>query len=145
MRRGFTILEVIMTLGLLVMFFAASGEVFRSTVLLSSAGENLSNQSSQIDSAVWQLRKDVWNSRSISVPATNSVELSIDDKTSILWKIDSAGDLVRATPSGNPQRWPAIGTGWTFSTDAVSISISDGSSAPIRMISQVLLSRKEEP
>jgi prepilin-type N-terminal cleavage/methylation domain-containing protein len=62
-RLGFSIIEVLMALSLLVMFFAASGEVFKSTVLLSSASQDLCDHTSQIDSVERQLRVDAWNCR----------------------------------------------------------------------------------
>ena len=40
-RVGFTMIEILMTLSILVIFFGFSGEVFKSTVLLSSASQNL--------------------------------------------------------------------------------------------------------
>jgi hypothetical protein len=144
-RLGFSIIEVLMALSLLVMFFAASGEVFKSTVLLSSASQDLCDHTSQIDSVERQLRVDAWNCRSMTLADPQSVELTMADGAQISWKIDPQNCVVRTDAAGHAERRDAVGVGWAFSTDKVSLSISDGSSVPTRIVSQVLLAQSGQP
>jgi hypothetical protein len=134
-----------MTLSILVLFFGFSGEVFRSTVLLSSASQNLCDDASRTDSVLRLLRTDVWNCRSMTLADPRSLELSFSDGTKVSWKIDPNNTVVRTDAAGHDQRWDAIGSGWTFSTDKVSLAISDRSSAPTRLVSQLLLAQSGQP
>ena len=140
---GFTLTEVVVSLILLVLFFSAAGELFRSTVLLSSGSQEFSNRASQLDSAVFQLRRDVWNSSRIAA-SPQSVDLSWPDGTTTAWKIDG-GSLTRTDARGQTESRPAVGNDWSFSTDGVSLTISDGTAAPIRLASQILLSERGHP
>ncbi|MGD0766614.1 MAG: hypothetical protein ABSB42_00165 [Tepidisphaeraceae bacterium] len=140
---GFTITELLATLILLVLFFAAAGELFKSTILLSSGSQEFSNRASQLDSAVFQLRRDVWNSSRIAA-SPQSVDLSWPDGTTTAWKIDG-GSLTRTDARGQTESRPAVGNDWSFSTDGVSLTISDGTAAPIRLASQILLSERGHP
>jgi prepilin-type N-terminal cleavage/methylation domain-containing protein len=144
-RFGFTMIEIMAALSLLVIFFAASGEIFKSTVLLGSASQNLCDRASQIDSALHPLRTDVWNCRSMRVVDPRFIKLSLADGGNISWKIDSQNCVVRTDAAGHAERWDAIGAGWSFSTDNVSLSLSDGTPIPMRMISQILLAQSEQP
>jgi hypothetical protein len=144
-RPGFTITEILLSLSLLTLFFAFSGEVFKSTVLLSSAGQDVCNRSNQIDFVLRQLRADVWNCRSMSLANPQSIELSTANAAKISWKIDSQNSLIRTDPAGREERYDVVATHWSFSADKVSLLLSDGASPPNRMISQILLSKSEQP
>ena len=137
---GFTITELLATLILLVLFFAAAGELFKSTILLSSGSQEFSNRASQFDSAIFQLRRDVWNSSRITA-SPQSVDLSLPDGTTTAWKIDGAS-LTRTDARGQTERYEAVGNDWSLCTDGVSLTISDAASAPLRLPSQILLSKR---
>jgi prepilin-type N-terminal cleavage/methylation domain-containing protein len=144
-RFGFTMVEILMTLSILVIFFGFSSEVFRSTVLLSSASQNLCDDASRTDSIVRLLRTDVWNCRSMTLADPHSLELSFSDGTKVSWKIDSRNSVMRTDAAGRTENWDGIGSGWRFSTDKVSLAITDGSSAPMRLLSQLLLAQSVQP
>jgi len=143
--RGFTVLEVLAALSILVLFFGFAGEVFRSTVLLSSASQDVCDRSNETDSVLRQLRTDVWNCRLMKIADPRSLELSIADGTKVSWKIDSRNCPIRTDALGREEHWNTIATGWSFSSDNVSLSISDGTTAPTRMVSQILLAQSEQP
>jgi len=140
-KKGFTLTELLVSLILLVLFFSAAGELFKSTILLSSGSQELSNRASQIDSALFQLRRDVWNSVQIAAAGPRSVDLSSPDGTKTAWRID-LGSLTRTDAGGQTERWESVGDDWSFSTDGVSLTISDAASAPTRLASQILLAEK---
>jgi prepilin-type N-terminal cleavage/methylation domain-containing protein len=143
-RFGFTMVEILMTLSILLIFFGFSNEVFRSTVLLSSASQNLCDDASRTDFALRLLRGDVWNCRSMTLADPRSLELSFSDGTKVSWKIDSRNSVVRTDAAGHDERWDDVGIRWTFSTDKVSLAISDGSSVPTRLVSQILLAQSQQ-
>jgi prepilin-type N-terminal cleavage/methylation domain-containing protein len=141
-KPGFSLVELLMALSILAIFFTVSEKIFNSAILLGAAGENLSNTSSRIDSALFQLRADVWNSKSISVTGPQSVDLTLADGTQITWKIDPDQGIFRTQPTGTSENWLALGKDWTFSTDNLSLTIADKSTAPTRLISQFLLAQR---
>jgi prepilin-type N-terminal cleavage/methylation domain-containing protein len=141
---GFTLTEILVTLILLLLFFSAAGELFRSTILLSWGSQEFSNRASKFDSAVFQLRRDAWNSSRIVATGPQSVDLTGPDGTQTAWKIDR-GSLTRTDPRSRTERWEFIGDDWSFSTDGVSLTISDGASAPMRLASQILLCERGHP
>jgi len=142
-HRAFTLTEILMALSLLVLFFAAAGELFKSSVMLSWDGPQSSNRASQIDSALFQLRRDVWNSPQISVPKAKSADLESDGGT-ISWTIDSGGSLTRTDSHGQTEQWKAIAKNWSLSTDGICLTMSDGSDE-MRLPSHILLARGAQP
>jgi prepilin-type N-terminal cleavage/methylation domain-containing protein len=143
-QLGFTLLEVIMSLSMLVIFFGIAGEVFKSTVLLSYDSQQLSNENSRIDSAIFQIRRDVWNGRQLGVQGTKSVELESSDGTKISWNIDAGGNLTRTDAQGHSERWEQVGKNWSLATDGICLMIRDGP-AEVRLPSEILLCRRGQP
>ncbi len=142
-HRAFTLTEILMALSLLTLFFAAAGEVFRSTVLLSSDIPQTLDHSTQIDSALFQLRRDIWNSPQISTPTAKSTEIESEGKK-IIWTIDPAGALTRTDSQARSEQWKDIAKNWSFAADSTCLTITDGS-AEVRLPSQILLSRGANP
>jgi hypothetical protein len=136
-------IEIIMSLALLTIFFAAAGQVFHSSVMLSYDAPRLSNQASRIDSAVFQLRRDVWNSPQIFVPKPTSADLD-SSEGKISWTISPDGDIARIDFRGRTERWNAIGRNWSLATDGICLMIRDGS-AEMCLPSQILLSSGAHP
>jgi prepilin-type N-terminal cleavage/methylation domain-containing protein len=143
--RGFTITEILITLSLLVIFFATAGEVFRSTILLGKSSQDVCDTASQIDSALRQLRIDAWNARAISVPDPRSAQISLADGATITWQLDAQNSAVRTDAARHAQQWNEISARWSFAADAHSLVVSDGKSAPQRIISQILLTNGPKP
>jgi hypothetical protein len=144
-RTAFTITEVLFALSLLVIFFAATTDVFRSTVLLASSSQDLCDRSSQTDFAFRLLGADVWNSSTITLSDPDSLDVAQSDGTKISWKIDSTAGLTRTDAGGHSETWPDLAAKWTFAADKISVTISDGSAIPMRFPSQVLLSQSVQP
>jgi prepilin-type N-terminal cleavage/methylation domain-containing protein len=141
--RAFTLTEVLMALSLLVIFMGLAGQLFKSSLMLSYDTPRKSDQSSRIDSAIFQLRRDVWNSPQITVPKPVQVDLESPDGK-ISWTINPDGDLTRSVPHGQPEQWKQIARTWSLATDGKCLTIADGS-AEMRLPSQILLSRTANP
>ena len=144
-KSGFTLTEVIMALSLLVIFFAVSGELFRSTMMLGWAGTKASDRASRTDDVMERLRADAWGARAITVASQQSVTFGEAGGTSVSWKIESDDRLVRQQDQNPPQTFDGVGEKWSFSGDAISLRVSDGSATPERLASQVLLAKGGHP
>jgi type II secretory pathway component PulJ len=139
-RRAFSLWEMLVALALLVFVLDAAGRLFRSVILLSSDTQKISSQGSQVDSAIAQMRRDVWSANDIGVSDSRLVTL---DK--IAWRLDSDGTVERADANGRIEQWPQIGAKWKFSSDGPVLTISDEKSKDllaVRLVSQTMLSRQ---
>lgn len=144
-RRGFTMIETMMAVLLLVIFFDAAGKVFNSTVLMSSGSQDLCDQASQVDSAMQEMKWAVWGSEAITVTDPRSVEVVMAGGKGFSWKIDGENYLVRTNPEGRSERVARAGGDWKFSSDKVSLTVWDGTATPMRMVSQFMLAQSEKP
>jgi prepilin-type N-terminal cleavage/methylation domain-containing protein len=144
-KSGFTLTEVIMALSMLVIFFAVSGQLFRSTMMLGWAGTKASDRASRVDFAMERLRADAWGAQTITVPSPQTVTFSEAGGTSVSWKIESDDRLVRQQDQDPPQTFDGVGEKWSFSGDVISLNVSDGLAAPERLMGQMLLAGRGHP
>ena len=142
--RGFTVVEVLVTLSLLTIFFGLAGVVFKSTIMLSGDSADLCNRASQTDSAVFQLRRDVWNSAKLATNGQNSVDMEFSDGGRISWIIDPQQSATRTDSRGARTRWNGIGEKWSLSVDGSCLALRDGGDE-LRLPSQILLSQGVQP
>ncbi len=143
-NRGFTLLEIIMALSLLLIFFGVAGELFKSTLMLSYDSRELSNQNSRIDSAIFQLRRDVWNASRMTVSGNKSVDLSSSDGIKITWNVNLDNGVTRTDAQGRCERWEGIGQNWSLAADGSCLTI-DAVTGEMRLPSQILLSQGAQP
>jgi hypothetical protein len=137
-HRAFTLTEILATLALLVFFFDAATQLYRSTILTAASCQQISNESARTDSALYQLRRDVWTAREVNSPRPGMMEITASEDGTITWRFDSDG----ATRTGGAatERWPdacrncgvTIGQRW--------VEISDAGGA-VRLTGPILLSK----
>jgi len=142
-RRGFLIIEILVTIGLLVFVFAAAGQLFRACILASYDSGNAANQSSRLDSALQILRRDVWQSATMQVADPQSLELSTADDQKISWRIGDEA-IVRTGPDAKITRWNGIKLKLQFAQDGPTLLISHAGppiEQPISLVSQLMLAR----
>jgi type II secretory pathway pseudopilin PulG len=141
-RGGYSLLELLMTMTVLLLATNVSVQLFRSVIRTGQVNQDYSNQTSRIDAAISQLRADAWESSAISVALPRWVQLAGTGK--ITWTITD--DAVRRTDStGQVRQWPGIGSAWTFASDKTGLTVTDAQSPgapPYRLVSQVLLNRR---
>jgi prepilin-type N-terminal cleavage/methylation domain-containing protein len=136
-RRAFSLVEMIVALSMLGFVLVAGGQLFRSTVMLSTDSSNLSNHSFQIDSALDQMRRDVWGCTSIQVSDAHHAQLG-----AIAWSVSSDGAVHRTDASGKTMTWPSISATWALSSDGPWLTVSDKAShdwQAVRLVSQAML------
>lgn len=143
--RGFTLYEVLIAIGVMMLAINLSVELFRVNFKLVHQTELLTATTSGIDSALYHLRQDTWGSGRIVVGDPKSVALTQDDGKQIVWGIDADGTLKR-NAGGVVTQWP-VAKGWTFATNGAFLTISEGKSLPersaaagsVELVSQLLL------
>jgi|GEM_PF-2508223 len=141
-RRGYSLMELLIALGLIMIVMNSAGDLYRAVVNSGRDQGNLSNRASRIDTAVNVMRRDAWGCSRIAVTDGKSAQLSLPDGDVLTWRIDADGNLSRTNAAGAHQEWSDIGRDWTFARDGVALTISNGDYhgiTAIRMTSQMLL------
>lgn len=137
-RAGFTLTEVLMTLGLLVIVMGLGGQILRAVVLSSADSQRIENQTSALDAAALQLRKDVWHATAIATPDLSSAVLQTPDGA-VRWTIQ---DQRLQRESGSLQtRWKLNAAGFSFSARSCALILRDDALHEIVAPSQLLLAR----
>jgi prepilin-type N-terminal cleavage/methylation domain-containing protein len=135
-HRGFTIIEVLATLALLVIFFDAAGKLFRSTILTGAACQQISNESARTDSAMYQLRRDVWNARRLDSAELGTIGITSTDGGNITWQFDADGTT--RTAAGAAEHWPDTCRNCSVSVGERWVEIADASGS-VRLTGPILL------
>jgi type II secretory pathway component PulJ len=143
-RAGFLIFETLMTLSLLAFVFAAAAELFRVSVLTAAASANSCNQASRLDSAMFSLRRDVWQSGDIRVSDPHTVELTTAEGKQIVWRINADASAQRFDPNRQSMRWESIGVQLRFVREGATLVVVHSgppNDQALPLVSQVLIGR----
>src|ERR1700722_3745216 len=146
-RSAFSLYEMIVALALLVVVLDAAGKLFRSVVLVSADAQRTTGDASQVDSAISQMRRDVWNADQIALSDPRSIALSAGGHATAFWQLGADGSVLRTDFAGKIEKWPAIGADWNFTSDGSALTVSDKSSNglfAVHLVSQVLASKDSE-
>jgi len=144
--RGFFIIEILVTLGLLVFVFAAAGQLLRVTVLTTAASEHAADQASRLDNLISAMRRDVWQASDIHITDLHGVELTIADNQKIIWRTDPDNSVQRTDPSGRSTRWVGVGMQLQFIRDRATLIVAHPGppeNQQISLVSQVILGRAQ--
>jgi len=96
-RRGFTLLELIMALGLMAAFMTASTRLFQVSFRTIRLTELSRNQAARLDHCLAELRRDVWAAQHASVSNTGELALEPEGRR-ITWSA-AEGTVRRVEPS----------------------------------------------
>jgi prepilin-type N-terminal cleavage/methylation domain-containing protein len=143
--RGFSLPELLVSLSLLMIFMGLAGPLFRSVFLSTSMAATMSDRSTQIDTAVDAIRRDVWGSQKISVEDRQHAKLTADDGRIITWTLSSDGTLSR--DDGGVKQWQLGAAQFTFTSDSVSLTLTEARTPQptgVRFPSQLLLGRSTQ-
>ena len=153
-RRGFTLYEAVVALGLILIVLDLSTRVFRTGLQSIQQVQAAEINQRQIDSALNALAGDVW--RGATLEATgNSVRVGFADGSKIRWQINSDGSIhrsedVRVTPVGQfppasrTTHWQADAAQWSFARDGDCLLVRMPRRDPLaqpeeaRLVSQIL-------
>jgi prepilin-type N-terminal cleavage/methylation domain-containing protein len=105
-RRGFTLTELIVVIGLVAFAGLVSVRIFRATLHVWKESASEQAAQSRFDQAVGQLRRDLWSATSIDSPDASALEIRTPGGI-VHWKADQSAGLSR---SGDR---PADGRHWS--------------------------------
>jgi hypothetical protein len=113
-RRGFMLWEVLVALGLLMIFFAATTQLLRLSMQMPYRANQADALASRFDVALTILRQDVWGSSSMTADGKDGRAIRIEraDALPVTWKISEDGTLLRT--DGEKSDWPEIAAGMRF-------------------------------
>ena len=131
-------IEILATLSLLVIFFDAAGQLYRSTLLTGAACQQICNESARTDSAIYQLRRDVWNARQVNSPRAGTIDITNPGGGKITWRFDSDGTT--RTAAGAAEHWQDACRNCNVAVGGRWVEISDASGA-VRLTGPILLSK----
>jgi len=150
MRRGFSLAELLLALGVLGLFGAAATQLFHTTFRVSHATAQQQDAAASFDAAVAAMRDDAWVASEIAAPDPATAKLG-----KVTWSVKDQ-TLTRDAGDDRSRTWPAP-TGLTFAADggALVLRVPAGSGGgaggrerggDVRMISEPnLLSRLNSP
>src|SRR5262249_18755390 len=113
-RRGFTLIEMLVTVILLGVFGLLVAQLFHATFMLNYDTANAHNAVPSFNFAAGRMRTDVWSAKKVELKSAHSATVTTAGDSAITWTIDQ-GVLAREDGSGR-DRWTAP-PGMTFKLD----------------------------
>ena len=128
-RRAFTILEMVVVIGLFAMVAVISVPIFRWAMLTSQQSQTQANDVSRFENALRTLREDIWDAGDIRVGDSQTLVLTVADNRQITWQLDATKSLHRKSETMDRQ-WPEFPGGSSFSIQSaeVLLMVPDGPS-----------------
>ncbi len=141
-RRGFTVLEMLIAIGLMAFLGIVSQRLFVASFRAMQTARSADTSITRFDHAMRRLRADTWSSTQISADGL-SATLKQSDGSSIAWRFTETGDLTR-TDGAATLTWRDVSRLTRFSADGPSLvlHLPDGFSkrpGGIKLISQLQL------
>jgi type II secretory pathway pseudopilin PulG len=142
-RHGLTLIDMLIAIGLISIFSVLAVKLVATSMRVSNEATRTQDLSSRFDSAVSQLRRDVWGAAKLESPDGKSIQISRDGEPAISWKILDDGTISRVAPDVQ-QQWAKVGAGMTVKIEGslVILAESESDRAPRRI---ALLSRVVSP
>jgi prepilin-type N-terminal cleavage/methylation domain-containing protein len=148
MRRGFSLLEMLVVLGLLTVMSTVAAPIIRWAILSMSASQTTMSAASRFDNAMQTLRHDVWQAESIDASTPQTLVLTCADGHQIRWQFGPADSWRRNVSSSDQCVWTGIANkiSCTAAGSVVIMTVPDNASrrcGTICFVSQTMLYRKE--
>jgi prepilin-type N-terminal cleavage/methylation domain-containing protein len=148
MRRGFSLLEMLVTLGLLTVMSIVAIPIARWTILKMGSSQASMSAASRLDNAMQRLRQDVWQAESIDVSIPQTLVLTCADGHQIRWQFGPTDSWRRNVSPSDQYVWTGVASKISCAAagSVVIITIPDNASQSgetICFVSQAILYRKE--
>lgn len=153
--RGFSMILMLVTITLLGIFAVVSTRLIVATLRLYDEAGRAEGAAMMAEAALANLRRDVWGARRIDADGARSLTVETSDKTTVAWRVDADGTLVRktsgatpgATPAAAPRRWAELGKRIAFESDGATVTVrglDNGAdrAGGLRLTSRVLAAAK---
>jgi hypothetical protein len=145
-RRGFLLLELSMYVGILAVACGLATQIFFSTarVLRNTDAHQWAQQ--RFDSAIRQLRGDVWSASRVECPDDHTLVLHYPNQSVVRWDFDHRNKSLSRTSPEEPRlsRWGDL-PGLVFSSDgpALTVRAADEPGGGLVLPSQMMLAERE--
>jgi len=151
-RRGFTVLEILVVLSLMVTVALVATRLFRSTLRLTHQADASADMVARVDDAMRVLRGDVWSAGRIQTDDERTVTLTGGDGAVITWHLLPGGTLTRDAEGASSGRraWKALTLPMTFRAEGAGLVIDiadmpEYSGGTTHLVSQLLLLKGGTP
>ena len=138
---GFTLLQTVIVLALLVLFMLMSTQLFIHTLRTTRSAQQQRTQIFLSQRAAERLRADVWRADELMTPAENELTVELPEQR-VTWRSAGDGALTRRADSmsGTDERAMTfhLNQPLRFEADATMLRIHGGGH-PVTMLSQVKL------
>ena len=129
-RRGVTLFDMIVAIGLISIFSVVAVKLIVTSMRVSNASVRSEDLGSSFDSAVGQLRRDVWSATGLQSPDAKNLHISRDGEPAVSWTIADDGTMTRAA-SETKRGWPKVGAGMTVKIDGPVVMLVEPDSSAI--------------
>ena len=145
---GMTLIELLTVLVLLGAFMTIATPLFIAVITTMRDAHRSYALVMRFDSAMGQLRRDMWSSRSFAVADAQRLILTQPDATTITYTFDETGGLQRITSANlqDVRHWPALPRPMTFAQQGPLLAITVPASAafstatpPVQGVADVVL------
>jgi len=138
-RSGFSLVELLITFGLLVTLAFCIQNVLLGAQKISRAASAVSDRSLAWSSAINRLRADAWQAMQITQTQPNDLQFCSADNRTLRWQISPDGSLTR-----NSDLLSSQSPGQSFSITAAG-AVMHCNSFDLQLTCPVLLMQKEQP
>jgi prepilin-type N-terminal cleavage/methylation domain-containing protein len=134
-RRAFSLLELLVAIGLLGFFAVAATQLFRATVRISHTTAQRQDAAGSFETAIGVLRGDAWTAAEIAAPDATTAKLG-----KVTWTARGETLTRDAGDGSRPRTWP-VPAGVTFLADNASLVLrvppaKDERGGDVRMVSE---------
>ena len=135
MRRGFLLIELLFTIGLIAVFAAVAFPVARWSI--RALTDPSPTAAARLDNAVDALRHDVWQATTLAAPSPHELALAGPGGRSVTWHVGPGGVMRRmerppSAPAGRspndsparPAKWPGVFPDATVAVDGTAVRLT---------------------
>jgi type II secretory pathway pseudopilin PulG len=95
LRPAFTLPEILISLGLAVVFSLVAVQLLVMTMKLTSSAARSTEAAARLDAVLGRLRSDVWEASAVEADGTTA-EVRFPDGSAVTWRVEPDGSVVRA-------------------------------------------------
>jgi len=122
--RGFSLLEAMLFVGMLAFISTVTAHLFRTTVRTWHDTAARQTAHTRFDTALRQLREDVWSATSITITDKHAMLLHGPGGVEVGWRSLPSGALTRMeTGTSAPREWDGLGE-FSFAVEGPNVTVT---------------------
>lgn len=144
--RGYLLVEMLITIGMIGIFIIVSGKLFATALRLTHGSHTAAGGVATYESAVAALRRDVWRATEATAGPEGAIVLRQGDCVAISWSAGDDGALVRRDEANPPaaRRWPGMAMKLTLHPHGGGVIVRAGEDE-LLLVSQVRIAHARKP